>query len=91
MSRLQAVPDEERGRLFGFSASVENAGFGLGMLVSGFLLESFSPFQVVASLHGLAIAGCLALLAYLVLRRPSTEPDARVRPPGGGVLRKERG
>ncbi|CAM5276116.1 MFS transporter OS=Streptomyces microflavus OX=1919 GN=Smic_01490 PE=4 SV=1 [Streptomyces microflavus] len=61
------------------------------MLVSGFLLESFSPFQVVASLHGLAIAGCLALLAYLVLRRPSTEPDARVRPPGGGVLRKERG
>ncbi|MFI8313616.1 MULTISPECIES: MFS transporter [Streptomyces] len=91
VSRLQAVPDEERGRLFGFSASVENAGFGLGMLVSGFLLESFSPFQVVASLHGLAIAGCLALLAYLVLRRPSAEPDARVRPPGNGVLRRERG
>ncbi|CAM5289427.1 hypothetical protein SMICM304S_07597 [Streptomyces microflavus] len=39
-------------------------------------LESLLPFQVVACLHGLAIAGCLALLAYLVLRRPSTEPDS---------------
>lgn len=91
VSRLQAVPDEERGRLFGLSASVENAGFGLGMLVSGFLLESYSPFQVVASLHGLAIAGCLALLVFLVLRRPPTGPDAQVRPPAGGVLREERG
>ncbi|MEW2069711.1 MFS transporter [Streptomyces sp. NPDC007346] len=91
VSRLQAVPDKERGRLFGLSASVENAGFGLGMLVSGFLLESFSPFQVVASMHGLAIAGCLALLAYLVLRRSPAGPDDPVRPPADGVLREERG
>ncbi|MFD3787054.1 MFS transporter [Streptomyces cyaneofuscatus] len=91
VSRLQTVPDAERGRIFGLSASIENAGFGLGMLVSGYLLDSYSPLKVVASLHGLAIAGCLALLAYLVLRRLSAEPDARVRPPGGGVLREERG
>lgn len=69
VSRLQAVPDEQRGRLFGLSASTENAGFGLGMLISGSLLESFSPFQVVASLHGLAIVLCLALLVLVVVRR----------------------
>ncbi|WEH38921.1 MFS transporter [Streptomyces sp. AM 2-1-1] len=69
VSRLQDVPDEQRGRLFGLSASTENAGFGLGMLVSGSLLESFSPFGVVASLHGLAIVLCLALLGTVMVRR----------------------
>lgn len=69
VSRLQDVPDEQRGRLFGLSASAENAGFGLGMLVSGSLLESFSPFGVVASLHGLAIVLCLALLGTVMVRR----------------------
>ncbi|MFF2008121.1 MFS transporter [Streptomyces sp. NPDC058195] len=90
VSRLQAVPDEQRGRLFGLSASAENAGFGLGMLVSGSLLESFSPFQVVASLHGLAIVLCLALLALLVLRRAPAGAD-RIREPEGGALREGRG
>lgn len=89
VSRLQAVPDEQRGRLFGLSASAENAGFGLGMLISGSLLESFSPFQVVASLHGLAVVLCLALLTLLVLRRSPAGPD-RVREPGG-TLREGRG
>ncbi|MBO0917603.1 MFS transporter, partial [Streptomyces laculatispora] len=74
VSRLQMVPDEQRGRLFGLSASAENAGFGLGMLISGSLLEAFSPFQVVASLHGLAIVLCLALLTLLVLRRSPAGP-----------------
>ncbi len=91
VSRLQAVPDEQRGRLFGLSASVENAGFGLGMLVSGFLLEAFSPLQVVASLHGLAIVGSLALLAYLVLRRSPAGPEEQVPSPADSVLRKEHG
>ncbi|RPK44808.1 MFS transporter [Streptomyces sp. NBC_01260] len=90
VSRLQMVPDEQRGRLFGLSASAENAGFGLGMLISGSLLEAFSPFQVVASLHGLAIVLCLALLALLVLRRSPAGPD-QVRQPGGGTLHEERG
>lgn len=85
VSRLQAVPDAQRGRLFGLSASAENAGFGLGMLVSGSLLESFSPLTVVASLHGLAIVLSLALLVVLVVRRPPDDPaDAERRndPPG---------
>ncbi|WP_448322281.1 MFS transporter, partial [Streptomyces sp. CO7] len=76
VSRLQAAPDEQRGRLFGLSASAENGGFGLGMLVSGALLESFAPLTVVAWLHGLAIVLCLALLVWLVVRgrrRPRQE------------------
>lgn len=89
VSRLQLVPDEQRGRLFGLSASAENAGFGLGMLISGSLLESFSPFQVVASLHGLAIVLCLALLTLLVLRR---SPDGPGRLRGGdSAVREGRG
>ncbi|MFF1375659.1 MFS transporter [Streptomyces sp. NPDC058308] len=66
VTRLQAAPDEQRGRLFGLSASVENTGFGLGMLVSGALLDRFSPLQVVGALHGLAIALCLGLFVVLL-------------------------
>ncbi|MET9872495.1 MFS transporter, partial [Streptomyces sp. NPDC006386] len=84
VSRLQAAPDDQRGRLFGLSASAENTGFGLGMLVSGALLERFSPLQVVAAFHGLAIALCTALLLLLVARGrpgpPSLEEPAGDRP-----------
>lgn len=74
VSRLQTAPDEQRGRLFGLSASAENTGFGLGMLVSGALLEAFSPLQVVAAFHGLAIALCLALLLVLLRRGGTRDP-----------------
>ncbi|MYY83305.1 MULTISPECIES: MFS transporter [unclassified Streptomyces] len=66
VTRLQAAPDAQRGRLFGLSASVENTGFGLGMLVSGALLDRFSPFHVVGMLHGLAIALCFGMFVVLV-------------------------
>ncbi|MEW2388387.1 MFS transporter [Streptomyces venezuelae] len=66
VTRLQAAPDEQRGRLFGLSASVENTGFGLGMLVSGALLDRFSPFHVVGLLHGLAIVLCFGMFVALV-------------------------
>ncbi|WP_086559654.1 MFS transporter [Streptomyces africanus] len=86
VSRLQTAPDDQRGRLFGLSASAENAGFGLGMLVSGALLETFSPLTVVAAFHGLAIALCAALLLWLVGRGrttpapPAEQPAGRDRP-----------
>ncbi|MEU4796777.1 MFS transporter [Streptomyces sp. NPDC023327] len=79
VSRLQAAPDEQRGRLFGLSASVENTGFGLGMLVSGALLDHFRPLQVVGLLHGLAIALCLAM--FVVLVRYGRERAAAPAPP----------
>ncbi|MBM7442024.1 MFS transporter [Streptomyces sp. HB132] len=66
VTRLQAAPDEQRGRLFGLSASVENTGFGLGMLVSGGLLDRYSPIHVVGLLHGLAIVLCAVLFVVLV-------------------------
>ncbi|MCT9008524.1 MFS transporter [Streptomyces rhizosphaerihabitans] len=78
VTRLQEAPDQWRGRVFGLSAVAENTGFGLGMLVSATLLESYSPLEVVGAFHGLAIALCVALLAWLVPagRRASRPPGA---------------
>ncbi|WP_079110002.1 MFS transporter [Streptomyces roseifaciens] len=86
ISRLQAAPDAQRGRLFGLSASAENTGFGLGMIVSAALLESFSPLQVVAAFHGLAIALCVALLV-LLLRRGGKLTRGEDGPAGGRDVR----
>lgn len=86
VTRLQAAPDEQRGRLFGLSASVENTGFGLGMLVSGALLDHFTPFQVVSLLHGLAIVLCLGLFVVLVrhTRRSGSVPPGEQSVPAVG-------
>ncbi|MEU2870195.1 MFS transporter [Streptomyces olivoreticuli] len=83
VSRLQAAPDEQRGRLFGLSASAENTGFGLGMIVSAALLDDFAPLPVVAFFHGLAIVLCAALLAVL-FRRGSTYARRQAGQPAGG-------
>lgn len=84
VSRLQSAPDEQRGRLFGLSASAENTGFGLGMLASGALLETFSPLQVVAAFHGLAIVLCAALLLWLAARDATSPPPPAEDPAGDG-------
>ncbi|MFD6171227.1 MFS transporter [Streptomyces coeruleorubidus] len=93
VSRLQTAPDDQRGRLFGLTASAENTGFGLGMLVSGALLETFSPLQVVAAFHGLAIALCTALLLWLVSRGRTTPAPPAAEPAGRDTptMTEERG
>jgi MFS family permease len=93
VSRLQTAPDDQRGRLFGLTASAENTGFGLGMLVSGALLETFSPLQVVAAFHGLAIALCAALLLWLVIRGRGTPAPTAEEPAGRDTptMTEERG
>ncbi|MFD7665067.1 MFS transporter [Streptomyces sp. NPDC059788] len=83
VSRLQAAPDEQRGRLFGLSASAENSGFGLGMIVSAALLERYSPLQVVGAFQGLAIVLCVALLVVLSKGR-SLFPQERLARESGG-------
>ncbi|MEU5424805.1 MFS transporter [Streptomyces olivoreticuli] len=83
VSRLQAAPDEQRGRLFGLSASAENTGFGLGMIVSAALLDRFAPLPVVALFHGLAIVLCAALLVVL-LRRGGTYARRQAGRTAGG-------
>ncbi|KAA6212181.1 MFS transporter [Streptomyces albofaciens JCM 4342] len=89
VSRLQAAPDEQRGRLFGLSASAENSGFGLGMIVSAALLERYSPLQVVGAFQGLAIVLCAALLVVLSRRRALFPKEAPVRESGGPAPGRE--
>jgi hypothetical protein len=36
------------------------------MVVSGALMQRYSPFQVVAAFHGLAILLCIGFLLFLV-------------------------
>ncbi|MGI5506254.1 MFS transporter [Lentzea sp. CA-135723] len=69
VSRIQALPEEVRGRVFGVSASVEAGGFAAGMLVSAGLLEVLPPLVVVSLLHGVAFATAATfLLASKTLR-----------------------
>ncbi|WJK36366.1 MFS transporter [Solwaraspora sp. WMMA2065] len=71
-TRLQATPDDQRGYVFGFSATAENLGFGVGMVACSFLLEQFSPLTVVTLFHGLAVLLAVAFLAALWARRRTT-------------------
>ncbi|KEF06719.1 MULTISPECIES: MFS transporter [Streptomyces] len=89
VSRLQAAPDEQRGRLFGLSASAENSGFGLGMIVSAALLERYSPLQVVGAFQGLAIVLCVALLVVLSRGRALFPKDPPARESGGPAPGRE--
>ncbi|MEV2279137.1 MFS transporter [Nocardiopsis sp. NPDC049922] len=63
-TRLQAVPEAQRGAAFGFSSLLEMGGLGVGMIVSSVLLEVWSPLPVVGSLHGLVIVVALAFIGF---------------------------
>lgn len=89
VSRLQAAPDDQRGRLFGLSASAENAGFGLGMIVSAALLEHYSPLHVVGAFQGLAIVLCAVLLVVLSQRRARSSHARPARESGGPAPGRE--
>ncbi|SOD62256.1 Predicted arabinose efflux permease, MFS family [Streptomyces zhaozhouensis] len=68
-SRLQAVPDRERGRLFGLSATAEQSGFALGTVVAAAALEVWPAVTVVGLFHGAAFCGALVLLLLTTRRR----------------------
>ncbi|HWM07201.1 MAG TPA: MFS transporter [Actinophytocola sp.] len=74
-SRLQALPDDLRGRAFGLSATAETSGFATGMVACSALLEVLPTLPVVAMFHGVALLGAVGLLVTRALRR--TEPVAR--------------
>jgi predicted MFS family arabinose efflux permease len=79
VSRLQSVPDDRRGYVFGFSATVENLGVGIGMVLTSSALEFFSPVHVVAVAHGTAIVMALVFLVRLARgRRGSAATPGRV-------------
>lgn len=68
-SRLQEAPDEQRGRLFGMSATAETAGFAVGMVTSSAVLEVAPALTVVAMFHGVAVLAATGLLAVTFARR----------------------
>lgn len=65
-SHLQTLPTTLRGHAFGLSATVENLGFGLGMIAVAAALDAFSPLSVVGVSHGVAIVLALVFLAQVV-------------------------
>ncbi|MDX3227984.1 MFS transporter [Streptomyces sp. ME19-01-6] len=68
-SRLQAVPDRQRGRLFGLSATAEQSGFALGTVAAAPALQALPAPAVVGAFHGAAVCGALILLLFTVGRR----------------------
>ncbi|GAA0610964.1 MFS transporter [Kribbella sandramycini] len=86
LSTLQARPEEQRTRVFGLSASVENSAFAGGMLLAGGLLDVLPVLPVVAGLHGIAVTGVLIFLVVssgLFPRRHHGELVDRARPAAG--------
>ncbi|MEU4780403.1 MFS transporter [Micromonospora sp. NPDC023633] len=61
-TRLQTVGSSRLPQLVGLASAAQNAGFGIGMIVSAFALERLSPLPVVALAHGLAFAAAGAFL-----------------------------
>ncbi|THA24367.1 MFS transporter [Streptomyces sp. RKND-216] len=81
-SRLQALPEVQRGRLLGLAAMAETGALGAGTVLWASLLDHHTPLSVVATAHGLAIA--LALLFLLALRRLPPPAVPTEGPEGAG-------
>lgn len=76
-SRLQAAPDDLRGRLFGLSATAETCGFAVGMVTSSALLDGLPSVAVVGAFHGIPVAAAIGLLAVSSLPRWAGEKPCR--------------
>lgn len=81
-SHLQTLPATLRGHAFGLSATFENLGFGVGMILVAAALDRFSPLAVVGWSHGAAIAVAVVFLLRVAGVR-------RAERAGGAGLRKE--
>lgn len=82
-SHLQTLPATLRGHAFGLSATFENLGFGVGMILVAAALDRFSPLAVVGWSHGAAIVVAVVFLLRVAgLRR-------RAEHAGHTGLRKE--
>ncbi|WSQ60264.1 MFS transporter [Streptomyces sp. NBC_01217] len=74
-SHMQTLPADLRGHAFGLSATVENLGFGVGMILVAAALDSYSPLTVVAWSHGVAIVVAVVFLIRVAGSR-KTETEA---------------
>ncbi len=90
-SHLQTLPATLRGHAFGLSATFENLGFGVGMILVAAALDRFSPLAVVGWSHGAAIVVAVVfLLRVAALRRAEPAgPSGREGGAGQAGLRKE--
>ncbi|MEU6618050.1 MFS transporter [Streptomyces parvus] len=90
-SHLQTLPATLRGHAFGLSATFENLGFGVGMILVAAALDQFSPLAVVGWSHGAAIVVAVVfLLRVAALRRAEPAgPSGRAGRAGQAGLRKE--
>ncbi|WGP14633.1 MFS transporter [Streptomyces sp. SH5] len=90
-SHLQTLPATLRGHAFGLSATFENLGFGVGMILVAAALDRFSPLSVVGWSHGAAIVVAVVfLLRVTALRRAgTTAPTERAGGAEQAGLRKE--
>ncbi|GAA2460469.1 MFS transporter [Streptomyces macrosporus] len=68
-SRLQAVPDRERSRLFGLSATAETSGFTLGTVAAAAALDAWPALVVVGLFHTAAACCALLFLLFCATRR----------------------
>lgn len=80
VSRLQTVADEQRGHVFGLSATLENFSVGVGMVLTSAALEFTSPLHVVAAAHGTAIVMALLFLARQRRRAVSVPQSSPLLP-----------
>ncbi|MBK3605510.1 MFS transporter, partial [Streptomyces sp. MBT54] len=71
-SHLQTLPATLRGHAFGLSATFENLGFGVGMILVAAALDRFSPLAVVGWSHGAAIV--VAVVFLLRVAAPWDQP-----------------
>ncbi|MFJ5845670.1 MFS transporter [Streptomyces sp. NPDC092903] len=76
-SHLQTLPAGPRAHAFGLSATVENLGFGAGMILVAAALDHYTPLTVVGWSHGAAIvvAGVF-LIRVAGLRTSSPGPSS---------------
>jgi MFS family permease len=72
-SHLQSLPGTVRTHAFGTSATVENLGFGVGMIVVAAALDSFTALSVVGVAHGVAIAVALVFVVRVLRQRGTRE------------------
>ncbi|PVC99253.1 MFS transporter [Streptomyces sp. CS014] len=90
-SHLQTLPATLRGHAFGLSATFENLGFGVGMILVAAALDRFSPLAVVGWSHGAAIVVAVVFLLRVAALRRAEPPGPSGRAGGAGQagLRKE--
>ncbi|WSY86980.1 MFS transporter [Streptomyces sp. NBC_00876] len=76
-SHLQTLPAGLRAHAFGLSATVENLGFGAGMILVAAALDHYSPLTVVGWSHGVAlVVAAVFLFRVAGPRRTASSPSA---------------